>query len=199
MIDTGQYFSNEALPSKLKDYKAFVLGQAFTFTTDNGVFSKEGMDFGTRLLLENIDLADIKGNVLDMGCGYGVIGIVLGKVTSSKLTMCDVNRRALHLAKQNAKKNQVDDVEILESDAYQALEDRLFDCIVTNPPIRAGKEKVYEILFNARFHLKKDGVLYIVARKEQGAKSMIEDLKEYYQVSIQERKKGFFVIKCKIG
>ncbi len=198
VINTGQYFSNEALPSKMRDYTTTVLGNTFTFTTDNGVFSKDGLDYGTRLLLENLDLEDVRGDVLDIGCGYGPIGIILGRVTDASITMCDVNRRALHLARMNAKKNHVELVSVVESNCYEGLGDQKFDCIITNPPIRAGKAIVNEIVLNARLHLKEDGTLYLVIRKEQGAKSMLEQLKVYYQVSIIFRKKGFFVIKCKI-
>ncbi len=183
----------------MRDFRTSILGYTFTFTTDNGVFSKDGLDFGTRLLLENIPLSEVGNSILDVGCGYGVIGIVLGKVAKAKVTMVDVNRRALHLAKMNAKKNVDFDVNILESDAYQGIDPNLkFDTIITNPPIRAGKKVVYDIVLGAKDHLTDDGTLFLVVRKEQGAKSMISELEKCYNVSILFRKKGFFVIKCKI-
>ena len=183
----------------MRDFRTSILGYTFTFTTDNGVFSKDGLDFGTRLLLENIPLSEVGNSILDVGCGYGVIGIVLGKVAKAKVTMVDVNRRALHLAKMNAKKNLDFDIDILESDAYQEIDPNLkFDTIITNPPIRAGKKVVYDIVLGAKDHLTDDGTLFLVVRKEQGAKSMISELEKCYNVSILFRKKGFFVIKCKI-
>lgn len=200
MIETVQYFTNEKLPSKMRDYSTMILGEKFIFTTDNGVFSKDGLDYGTRVLLENIPWSSFQGEILDVGCGYGVIGIVIGKFTGLPVTMCDVNRRALHLAKMNASKNKVENLSILESDCYQAIdESKKFDIIITNPPIRAGKKIVYEIVMNARHHMTEDGSLFLVIRKEQGAKSMIRDLEKYYHVTILEKIKGFFVVKCKIN
>ena len=180
----------------MKSYTIFLLGHRFVFTTDHGVFSKTGLDFGTRKLLEVIPLEKVHGDVLDVGCGYGPIGIMIAKLTDSNVMMCDVNRRALHLARMNAERNQVD-VSILESDCYQAIDgDKKFDVIITNPPIRAGKKIVYEIVMGARNHLKSDGILFLVVRKEQGAKSMISDLQEYYHVTILDKIKGFFIIQC---
>ena len=159
-------------------------------------FSKDKIDFGSRLFLENIDLFNISGKVLDVGCGYGTIGLVVSKLTDSEVTMCDVNKRALHLAERNLKANNIDNVNIIESDCYSNISGK-FDYILTNPPIRAGKKIVYEIVMNARNYLTEKGTLYIVVRKEQGAKTMIRDLEKYYEVSILEKSKGFFIIKCK--
>ena len=98
----GQYFENDNnLPSNITRTESFILGKKFTFFTDNGVFSKDGLDFGSRLLLETIPLEEVGGKVLDMGCGYGVFGIVLNKILSCSVDMCDVNLRALHLSKIN--------------------------------------------------------------------------------------------------
>ena len=192
----GQYFTNEKLPSNMHDYQVGMFGHLFTFTTDNGVFSKRGLDFGTRVLLENIPLTEVHGEVLDLGCGYGVVGVILGKVTEAKLTMCDVNRRALHLSRRNLEKNGVTSATVLESDVYAGLKDQKFDLIITNPPIRAGKKVVYDFLLGARDHLSKKGALYFVVRKEQGAKSILSDMEKYYHVSIVNKIKGFFVIRC---
>lgn len=172
-----------------------ILDKNFSFYTDNGVFSKDKLDFGTRTFLENLPISELHGDILDVGCGYGPIGIVLAKLTSAKITMCDVNKRALHLAERNAKENKVD-VTILESDCYQNIGDKKFQYIVTNPPIRAGKKIVYEILMEARNHLAENGKLFLVVRKDQGAKSMISDLKEYYNVDVIAKNKGFFIICC---
>lgn len=181
----------------MKSYQTFLFNHEFTFTTDNGVFSKNSLDFGTRVLLETLPLSTFKGEILDVGCGYGVIGIVVGKLTNCSITMCDVNKRALHLAMINARQNEVTQISVIESDCYKQLDlEKKFDVIITNPPIRAGKKVVYEIVMGARHHLSENGSLFIVVRKEQGAKSMIEDLKEFYQVTILNKIKGFFVIKC---
>ena len=191
----GQYFTNDKLPSDVKKTECFVLGNKFTFLTDNGVFSKDGLDFGSRLLLESIPLEEVGGKILDMGCGYGVFGIVISKLTSAHVDMVDVNLRALHLATRNAKENGVSNVSIFESNVYQNVSSK-YSSIVTNPPIRAGKKVVYDIVMNAKNYLEKDGKLFLVIRKEQGAKSLIVDLKKIYNVEIVAKKKGFFILKC---
>lgn len=192
----GHYFTNEQLPSDIKETTCVVLGNHFKFLTDNGVFSKDGLDFGSRLLLEVIPREEVGGKILDMGCGYGVLGIVLARMTSRKVDMVDVNHRALHLSKRNAKLNGVSDlVSIFESDCYSNVSGK-YSTIVTNPPIRAGKKIVYDIVMNARNYLEDDGNLYLVIRKEQGAKSLIVDLEKVYTVKVLEKKKGFFIIQC---
>jgi len=191
----GQYFDNENLPSKMVKTECFVLGSKFIFYTDNGVFSKDGLDFGSRLLLETIPLEEVGGKVLDMGCGYGVFGIVLNKVTSCYVDMVDVNLRAIHLAEINCRENHCINVNAFESNTYAKINSK-YSCIVTNPPIRAGKSVVYDIVMNAKNYLEKEGRLFIVIRKEQGAKSLIVDLQKIYNVEVLEKKKGFFIIKC---
>ncbi len=191
----GQYFSNESLKSELRIIKVKILNNEYSFYTDNGVFSKSQIDFGTRTLIESLPLDVLRGNVLDVGCGYGVIDIILSKVTSANYEGIDVNKRALHLAEMNAKLNNCSNVTFYESNVYANV-NKKYNFIITNPPIRAGKQIVYDIIMNARNYLEKDGVLYIVMRKEQGAKSAIRDLAEYYQVDVICRNKGFFVIKC---
>lgn len=193
----GQYFSNEKLKSNRKQYDTQVLGHHFSFYTDNGVFCKDYLDFGTRMLLENLPFSELGESVLDVGCGYGVIGIVISKIVGCSVDMIDVNLRAIHLAKMNAKENEIDNVHIFESNCYQNVEKK-YTSIITNPPIRAGKKIVYEILFGAKDHLLEDGKLFLVIRKDQGAKSLINDLQKLYNVEVLKRDKGFFVIKCSL-
>ena len=191
----GQYFDNDKLPSNMVKTECFVLNNKFVFFTDNGVFSKDGLDFGSRLLLETIPLEEVGGKVLDMGCGYGVFGIVLNKILSCNVDMVDVNLRALHLSSINAKENHCSNINIFESNAYERIDSK-YTCIITNPPIRAGKKVVYDIVMNAKNYLEHDGKLFLVIRKEQGAESLIRDLKMHYLVSILNKKKGFYILEC---
>lgn len=194
----SHYFENDQnLPSNLKKTITNIFNQNFIFYTDNGVFAKHGLDFGSKLLLESLPLEDLEGPILDVGCGYGVLGIIINKKTNLTVDMVDVNKRALHLSKRNVKENKCENIEIFESNCYEQITKK-YKTIITNPPIRAGKKIVYEILINARNHLTDDGILYLVIRKEQGAKSVISDLKKYYDVTIVNKSKGFFIIKAKM-
>ena len=192
----SQYFNNDnSIQSNVVKTYANILGESFTFYTDNGVFSKTGVDFGSRLLLESIPLDSLGDSLLDVGCGYGVFGIVLNKKLGIKCTMCDVNRRALHLAKRNIEENKCNNCEVIESNCYENISGK-YSTIITNPPIRAGKKIVYKILEKAKEHLEPGGSLIFVVRKEQGAKSIISDMQKLYNLTILEKKKGFFIIKC---
>ena len=191
----GHYFTNENLPSEIRTIKASIRDKEFLFYTDNGVFSKTSVDFGSRLLLESIPLDEVGGKVLDMGCGYGVIGIAVSKFTSSSVDMCDVNLRAIHLTKRNILLNKCDNISVFESNCYDSVTSK-YDTIITNPPIRAGKKILYEILLKAKDFLNVNGNLFLVVRKDQGAKSLIFDLEKIYNVSILKKKNGFLIIKC---
>ena len=191
----AQYFDNVDLKSELRKINIKIFGMLLGLWVDNGVFSKDKLDFGSRLLLENIDWNNVSGSILDVGCGYGPIGIIANKITGFDITMCDVNKRALHLTEMNCKENKVD-AKVVESNCYENIEG-IFNTIITNPPIRAGKKIVYEILFGAKDHLVDNGLLYLVIHKDQGAKSLIKDLDKEYNVEVLKKDKGFFVIKCK--
>ena len=169
-----------------------VNGTKLKLITDNGVFSKKGLDFGTRTLLETIDISKINGDVLDFGCGYGPIGIYIKKNTNSNVTMLDINKRSVDLAIKNAKLNNVD-VDVIQSNLYENI-DKKFNYIISNPPIRVGKKVLYEILFGAKDYLKENGQLWIVINKDQGAKSMAKDLEKEYKVEIVNKNKGFYII-----
>lgn len=187
------YFTNDdSLKKEEKEHISLIRNQKFRFFTDHGVFSKRGLDFGTRTLLETIPLEEIKGRILDFGCGYGPIGIFIKKNTDSEVEMIDVNRRSLDLARKNADLNQVS-VTIYESNLYEKVEGT-FDYIISNPPIRVGKEILYQILFDAKEYLNENGKLIFVIHKDQGAKSTIRDLEKEYNVTVLGKNKGFYVI-----
>lgn len=166
----------------------------FTFLSDNGVFSKKRIDYGSKLLLETyLSEVTIEEKVLDVGCGYGFIGSVISRVNGSIVDMVDVNKRALHLAKRNTKNTSYKG-DIFLSDAYQNVKDK-YDTVITNPPIRTGKNKVLEILLGAFEHLNDNGKLYFVIRKDQGALSIKKIIEEKYSIQMINRSKGYIVYK----
>lgn len=189
------YFDNNP-SSKSEDFiiKTNINKKDYIFHSDNGVFSKNKLDYGTKLLLENLPLVNIGGKVLDLGCGYGPIGIFLLKNTNSEVHMVDINNRALNLAKRNCIKNKVD-AKIYQSDGYSNIKDK-FDFIITNPPIRAGNKVLYKILLSAKDYLNTNGQLWLVVRKKQGAKKIFENLSEEYKTEIVKKSKGYYVIKA---
>lgn len=190
----GHYFINEDLEHNKKIIKVIIKNEDFSFITDNGVFSKKGLDFGTRTLLENLDYKNINGKILDFGCGYGSIGIIVSKFTGLEVDMLDINKRSIELAKENSKLNKVK-TNIFESNIYENVQDK-YDYIISNPPIRVGNEILYKILFEAKDHLNDNGKLIIVVNKDQGAESLMEKLKKFYNVNLIAKNKGFFVILC---
>lgn len=190
----GHYFTNEILEHDKKIIKVKIKDTDFNFYTDNGVFSKKGMDFGTRTLLENLDYENMHGKILDFGCGYGSIGIVVSKITNLEVDMLDINKRSIELARENSKLNKVK-TNVFESNIYENVTNK-YDYIISNPPIRVGNEILHKILFEAQEYLNENGQLWIVVNKDQGAKSLVEKLKKYYNVNIITKNKGFFVILC---
>ena len=189
----AHYFTNDEVQSNEKTLIFKIKDEELLMTVDNGVFSKKGLDFGTRTLLESLEEAG--GEVLDFGCGYGPIGIYLAKKYNVNVDMIDINIRSLNLAKKNAIQNKVK-VNIFESNIYENISKK-YDYIITNPPIRVGKKVLYEILFGAKEYLKDNGEIWLVVHKDQGAKSLAKDLEKSYQVDIINKNKGFFVIRAK--
>ena len=191
------YFTNnDNLKSELKKLDYEINSSHFTFFSDNGVFSKDRIDFGSRALIENIleheNRVELK--VLDVGCGYGLIGIVLARFLKADVTMSDINKRAMHLAERNMKENKVT-CEIVESSTYQQIKKK-YDLIVTNPPIRAGKDIVLDILENAQHYLNPGGTLWFVMKKDHGVKSILRELEPIYHLDILEKRKGFYIVRA---
>ena len=192
------YFTNNShLKSEIRTISYENKGIVFTFFSDLGVFSKDKIDYGSRVLVETIIQQEKKyNNILDIGCGYGFIGIVLGKLNEASVVFTDVNKRALHLCERNIKENKIKG-EIVLSNAYENITET-YDLIVTTPPIRAGKEVVLNIIRDARKHLKEDGELWFVIRKDQGVKSIIKCVEDIYKTKIVKKDKGFYIVRAKI-
>lgn len=193
----SQYFTNdENLKSEYRNiiykYQDFV----FTFTSDLGVFSKDRVDFASKLLVETYFNYGRKNiNVLDVGCGYGFIGITLSKIMNSNVDMIDVNKRAVHLSNLNIKNLNVNANAFL-SDVYENV-NKKYDVIISNPPIRAGKKIYMDIILNAKNYLNENGEFYFVMNKDHGVKTVIRDIKDVYDIDVLKKEKGFFVILCK--
>ena len=194
------YFSRQPeSKSEEREIQAVLSGESFRFKTDAGVFSKKGIDFGTRLLIESAEI-EPESAVLDLGCGYGAVGIAVSKtVPDVAVTMVDVNERAVQLAKANAALNQADGrVEILVSDGFSQLQGRKFDHILLNPPIRAGKSTIYRLFKEASDALHPGGSLWIVIRKQQGAESAKKELEQLFaDVEVVRKKKGYVIIRSR--
>ena len=194
------YYSNKPqTESKPRQWKFTLLGHVFTFETDAGVFSKSEVDFGSRVLIDTFEMPEVEGDVLDVGCGYGPIGLSIAKANPERFVhMMDINTRAIALAVKNAQVNGVQNVRIFESDGLAAVGDIKAAAILTNPPIRAGKETIFRFYDESYEKLVQDGELWIVIQKKQGAPSTVSHLEEKFsQVEVVEKKKGYWIIKAK--
>ena len=192
------YSRTQNVESDPKNWDYILRGTRFRFKTDNGVFSKKEVDFGSKLLIETFEMPDTEGDVLDVGCGYGPIGLSVAKHWPDRMVhMIDVNLRAIGLAKENSELNGLSNSKVYESDRLSAVKDLRFAAILTNPPIRAGKQTVHSI-YEESFHcLLPGGELWVVIQKKQGAPSTIEKLSELFsEVVTVVKKKGYFIIKA---
>lgn len=172
--------------------------------TDAGVFSKGKIDFGSDLLVKTFLKTYPPGptkNIIDVGCGYGPIGLMIAKVSPHhEVTMVDVNQRALNLSRKNKKRNRIENVEVKESDGLSQVEDNTYDLVLTNPPIRAGKEVVHRILEDAYVKLKLDGELFVVIQKKQGMPSAKKKMQDTFDnVEVLEKSKGYYILRSVKG
>lgn len=194
---SNQYFENNPNIKSVPFYLDFYFYKhKLTFKSDNGVFSKHNVDFGTNLLLKNVTLNNTD-RLLDMGCGIGIMGISLAKMYPDiKVDMVDVNLRAIELVRENIISNGVGNAKVFESNTYSNITDE-YNVIVTNPPIRAGKSVVHDIVLNGKNHLSNGGKIYVVIQKKQGAESCLKAMKEVYSsVDVIDKDKGYFIIKA---
>nr|WP_225903170.1 class I SAM-dependent methyltransferase [Streptococcus mitis] len=187
------YAENPDAAHDIHELRVDLLGEKMTFLTDAGVFSKKMVDFGSQLLLKCLEVNQGE-TVLDVGCGYGPLGLSLAKAYGVQATMVDINNRALDLARQNAERNKVE-ATIFQSNIYGQVEGK-FDHVISNPPIRAGKQVVHEIIENSKDFLETGGDLTIVIQKKQGApsaKSKMEDV--FGNCEIVKKDKGYYILR----
>ncbi|OUM95042.1 MAG: 16S rRNA methyltransferase [Thermobacillus sp. ZCTH02-B1] len=193
------YTKSPRSESDRRRFEAVLRGRRLTFETDAGVFSRSGVDFGSRLLIETAEIPD-GARVLDVGCGYGPIGLAIAaSLPNARVTMVDINERAVELARANAGLNGIRNVTVLESDLLEAVRGQTFDAVLTNPPIRAGKAVVHRIFAEAREVLAPGGALWVVIRKQQGAPSATAKLEELFgpdHVRTAARDKGYHVLRA---
>ena len=194
------YFTNNPkLKSEIRELSYTIANTNFTFLSDNGVFAKNKIDYASSFLVTsflNVHPVLNGSKVLDVGCGYGFIGITIKKIAAADVDLIDVNKRALHLCERNIKLNKVK-CNIFYSDCYEEVKNK-YDYIITNPPIRAGKEVVNKILKEAKNYLSENGELWCIVHKDQGAKSTKKLLETCYNVEVVGKSKGFFCFKAKI-
>jgi ribosomal protein L11 methyltransferase (prmA) len=193
---SNQYFENNPnLKSNQVEMTYYIKGKTMHFLTDNGVFSKKRVDFGSSLLIKTLPEMGEK-KILDVGCGYGPIGLTIAKMNpKSKVHMIDINERAIELAFKNKMLNAVENVEIFVSNIYENVHQN-YDIIVTNPPIRAGKKVVWDITLGAIEYLDFQGEMWCVIQKKQGAESLLKGLKmTYTHVEVVEKENGYWIIK----
>ncbi|WP_080983165.1 methyltransferase [Streptococcus pseudopneumoniae] len=187
------YAENPDAAHDIHELRVELLGQKMTFLTDAGVFSKKMVDFGSQLLLKCLEVNQGE-TILDVGCGYGPLGLSLAKAYGVQATMVDINNRALDLARQNAERNKVE-ATIFQSNIYEQVEGH-FGHVISNPPIRAGKQVVHEIIEKSTDFLEIGGDLTIVIQKKQGApsaKSKMEDV--FGNCEIVKKDKGYYILR----
>jgi len=173
-------------------------GIHFEFLTASGVFSKKRVDLGTRLLIESMVLPQ-EGYVLDIGCGYGAVGIAAAIFNPNlRVIMVDVNERAVRLARQNAEKNYVSNVEVGRGYLYEPVKDLVFSCVLSNPPVSAGMETVKAIISEAPEHMASKALFQMVVKSKIGGKRLLMVFEEAFgNIEVLARKSGYRVLMSK--
>ena len=191
---TKMYFAeNPDAKHDIHELNVELLGQRLNFLTDAGVFSKKMIDYGSRVLLSVLDF-EAGEQVLDVGCGYGPLGLTLAKAQGVTATMVDINQRALDLAQKNAERNQIS-ADIFQSNVYEKVSG-IFDHIISNPPIRAGKQVVHEVISGSYEHLTEGGDLTLVIQKKQGAPSAKSKMEAVFSnCEIVKKDKGYYILR----
>ncbi|QSO50562.1 class I SAM-dependent methyltransferase [Alicyclobacillus curvatus] len=190
------YSERPTAKSEPRRFRCHVRGVDLELMSDAGVFSKTGLDFGTRLLIETVHLPD-EAFVVDLGCGYGVVGAVLARIyPQTRWLLLDINERAVELAEQNTAALG-ERVQVAQSDGLNALGSRRPEAILLNPPIRAGKSAIYKMFEDASRKLFPGGALWVVIHKKHGAESAKKFLVSLFpEVEMVDRKSGYHVFRC---
>ena len=192
------YFTNnENLKSEIRCINFSYDTYNFVFKSDNGVFSKNKIDYASLFLVKTfLEFGKKEVNsILDIGCGYGFIGITLSKVLNKHVDMFDVNKRAVHLCEMNILENKVD-ASVSLSNIYDKVVNK-YDLIITNPPTHAGKKVLMTFLKGGLEKLNKDGELWFVISKDKGAKSVKKDLEKICKCEKVSQSKGFWIFFAK--
>ncbi len=192
------YSEKQTSELRIKEIDVNLRDNNLKFRTGSGVFSVGKIDKGTKLLIEKC-IVKKDWKILDMGCGYGCVGIAIGKAFPLvHVLMTDINERAVKLSRMNIKLNKAENVQVIKSDLYKNIQER-FDTIITNPPQLAGKKICFEIIEKAKEHLKKDGLLQLVARHNKGGKELERKVKEVFgNVKEIGKKAGYRVYVAKL-
>lgn len=195
------YEKHPRVQSEKQTFTTTLSGRRFTFTSDRGVFSKASVDLGSRLLIEKFIDPQVTGDILDVGCGYGPIGVALSSITGRNVLFTDINERAVELARMNAIENGLPSAEVFAGNLFENIpQECRFGIIVSNPPIRAGKKVVHQLFEDAVSYLVPNGELWIVIQKKQGAPSGKRKLQTLFAEVVEvEKHKGYSLFRARTG
>lgn len=190
----SHYFTeDDTLKPNIEEFSYYFKDCKLDFVTNSGMFSPGHTDYATSLLLQTVP--PLSGSLLDLGCGWGVIGISLGKQYGLSVTLADVNGRALECAEENCRRNNFS-AQTVKSDCFESI-DGEYDTITLNPPIHAGKKVIFDMYDGAFSHLKQNGKFYLVIQKKHGAESTIKKLTELFgSCETIYKKKGYYILSC---
>jgi 16S rRNA (guanine1207-N2)-methyltransferase len=179
-MKSEHYFTrNPTSKEEIRTFEDYLRGNRFVFKTSSGIFSPQKIDLGTKLLVNDSVIPSL-GKILDLGCGYGAVGIAIKKsFPQTNVFMSDINERAVRLAKENAKKNNVD-VNIKSGEFFSAFPEEKFDVILLNPPQTAGKNVCFKMIEDSKNYLNLRGTLQLVARHQKGGETLSKKMLEVF-------------------
>lgn len=185
------FIDDDTVADKIERFNYYLGSTRIILESNAGLFSPGHVDCATDLLLQTIP--PLEGSLLDLGCGYGVIGVSAAKAYGVRVTMADVTEKAVTFAQKNCKLNGVN-AQVIKSDCFDSIDEK-FDTITLNPPIHAGKEVIFKMYRGAFEHLNDGGKFYVVIQKKHGAESTIKQLEQIFGVcEVLYKKKGYYVL-----